>query len=72
VRALTHQTTPINITTTTKVSDTLAQVQAILTFDGHTSNITGVAFHCESKWLVTSSEDGTVKIWDVVIHPTRG
>jgi len=37
---------------------------AILTFDGHTSNITGVAFHVESKWLVTSSEDGTVKIWD--------
>src|SRR3954469_25035907 len=33
---------------------------AILTFDGHTSNIAGVAFHCESKWLVTSSEDGTV------------
>lgn len=37
---------------------------AVLTFDGHTSNITGVAFHCEGKWMVTCSEDGTVKIWD--------
>ncbi|KAF2759615.1 WD-repeat protein-like protein pop3 [Pseudovirgaria hyperparasitica] len=33
-------------------------------FEGHTNNITGVAFHCEGKWMVTSSEDGTVKIWD--------
>ncbi|KAF4551653.1 WD domain-containing protein 20 [Elsinoe fawcettii] len=37
---------------------------AVLTFEGHTSNITGVQFHCEGKWMVTSSEDGTVKIWD--------
>ncbi|PSK34481.1 WD repeat-containing protein wat1 [Elsinoe australis] len=37
---------------------------AILSFEGHTSNITGVQFHCEGKWMVTSSEDGTVKIWD--------
>lgn len=37
----------------------------ILTFEGHTNNVTGVAFHCEGKWMVTSSEDGTVKIWDV-------
>ncbi|KAL5345984.1 hypothetical protein V498_00145 [Pseudogymnoascus sp. VKM F-4517 (FW-2822)] len=36
----------------------------ILTFEGHTGNITGVAFHCEGKWMVTSSEDGTVKIWE--------
>ncbi|KAI4156583.1 MAG: hypothetical protein L6R39_001093 [Caloplaca ligustica] len=36
----------------------------VLTFDGHSGNITGVAFHCEGKWMVTSSEDGTVKIWD--------
>src|SRR4051812_46749707 len=37
---------------------------AVLTFEGHTNNITGLAFHCEGKWMVTSSEDGTVKIWD--------
>ncbi|KAI9753734.1 MAG: hypothetical protein M4579_005025 [Chaenotheca gracillima] len=36
----------------------------VLTFEGHTGNITGVGFHCEGKWMVTSSEDGTVKIWD--------
>ena len=36
----------------------------MLTFEGHTGNITGVGFHCEGKWMVTSSEDNTVKIWD--------
>jgi WD40 repeat protein len=36
----------------------------IMTFEGHTNNITGVAFHCEGKWMVTSSEDQTVKVWD--------
>ena len=36
----------------------------LLTFEGHTGNVTGVAFHCEGRWMVTSSEDGTVKIWD--------
>ncbi|KAM5466556.1 TOR complex subunit lst8 [Microsporum audouinii] len=37
----------------------------VMKFDGHTNNITGVAFHCEGKWMVTSSEDCTVKVWDV-------
>ena len=36
----------------------------MLAFEGHTGNVTGVGWHCEGKWLVTSSEDGTVKIWD--------
>ncbi|KAL2023796.1 hypothetical protein VTK56DRAFT_1063 [Thermocarpiscus australiensis] len=36
----------------------------LLTFEGHSTNVTGVAFHCEGKWMVTSSEDGTVKIWE--------
>ncbi|KAI0811565.1 WD repeat-containing protein pop3 [Xylaria sp. FL0064] len=36
----------------------------VLSFEGHTGNVTGVAFHCEGKWMVTSSEDGTVKVWE--------
>ena len=35
-----------------------------MVFKGHHGNVTGVAFHLEGKWMVTSSEDGTVKIWD--------
>lgn len=34
-------------------------------FEGHTNNITAVSFHLEGKWLVTGSEDGTIKIWDL-------
>lgn len=36
----------------------------IATFDGHTGNVTSLAWHCDAKWLVTGSEDGTLKIWD--------
>jgi G protein beta subunit-like protein len=36
----------------------------LLIFEGHTGNVTGVAFHCEGKWMVTSSEDGSVRIWE--------
>ena len=34
-----------------------------MTFTGHLGNVTGVVFHCEGKWMVTSSEDGWVKVW---------
>ncbi|RPD80255.1 WD40 repeat-like protein [Lentinus tigrinus ALCF2SS1-7] len=34
-------------------------------FEGHNGNITAVCFHSEGKWLVTGSEDGTIKIWDL-------
>ncbi|KAI1630301.1 G protein beta subunit-like protein [Exophiala viscosa] len=36
----------------------------IMEFSGHANNITGIAFHCEGKWMVTSSEDSTVRVWD--------
>lgn len=28
-------------------------------------NVTSVCFHSQGKWLVTGSEDGTIKIWDL-------
>lgn len=28
-------------------------------------NVTAVSFHSEGKWLVTGSEDGTIRIWDL-------
>ena len=37
----------------------------VLSFSEHTSNVTGIAFHAETKWVATSSDDGTVKIWDL-------
>lgn len=36
----------------------------ILTYDGHTSNVTSVGFQKDLKWLYSGSEDGTVRIWD--------
>lgn len=36
----------------------------VLTFEGHTNNVTSLAFQIENKWMVTSLEDGTVKVWD--------
>ncbi|KAK9450267.1 WD40-repeat-containing domain protein [Limtongia smithiae] len=38
---------------------------AYMQFEGHTGNITGIGFQNEGKWMVTSSEDGTVKVWDM-------
>lgn len=37
----------------------------LLSFEEHTSNVTGIAFHRKAAWTATSSEDGTVKIWDL-------
>lgn len=37
----------------------------LLTFDGHTANVTNVGFQKDRKWMYTGSEDGTVKIWDI-------
>ncbi|PKI84868.1 TOR complex subunit lst8 [Malassezia vespertilionis] len=39
-------------------------VNPVATFDGHAGNVTSIAWHCDAKWLVSGSEDGTLKIWD--------
>lgn len=36
-----------------------------MTFEGHTANVTALAIQADGKWMVTSSEDGTVKVWDM-------
>lgn len=36
----------------------------VASFTGHRGNVTGITFHCDGKWMGTSSEDGTVKIFD--------
>lgn len=37
----------------------------VMTFEGHSSNVTSLAFQHENKWMVTLLEDGMVKVWDV-------
>ncbi|KAG8970606.1 TOR complex subunit lst8 [Tulasnella sp. 425] len=37
----------------------------IVVFEGHTGNVTAVCFHAEGKWVVTGSEDSTIRIWDL-------
>lgn len=37
----------------------------VMTFEGHNGNVTLIAFQIENKWMVSSLEDGTVKVWDV-------
>lgn len=34
-------------------------------FDGHTANITSLGFSSDGKWMYTSSEDKTIRLWDM-------
>ncbi|EIW72401.1 G protein beta subunit-like [Tremella mesenterica] len=36
----------------------------IASLEGHTGNVTALAYNQLGKWIVTGSEDGTVKVWD--------
>ncbi|CAI9780603.1 unnamed protein product [Fraxinus pennsylvanica] len=36
-------------------------------FEGHTDRITDMCFSEDGKWLLTSSMDGTFRIWDVIL-----
>ncbi|AAS50357.1 AAL009Cp [Eremothecium gossypii ATCC 10895] len=37
----------------------------VTSFEGHRGNVTSIAFQQDNKWMVSSSEDGTIKVWDV-------
>eukprot|EP00842_Homolaphlyctis_polyrhiza_P000552 jgi/Hompol1/1498/HPOL_000619-RA len=39
---------------------------SIVSFEGHTANVTAIAFQSAGRWIVTGSEDGTIKIFDVL------
>lgn len=37
----------------------------VMSYTGHNNNVTATGFQRDGKWMYTSSEDGTVKIWDL-------
>lgn len=39
--------------------------QAVLTLEGHTNNVTAIGFQKDGRYLYSSSEDGTIKVWDL-------
>lgn len=39
--------------------------QPVLSYDGHSTNVTAVGFQRDGKWMYSGSEDGTVKLWDL-------
>lgn len=41
------------------------QQQPVLTLEGHTSSVTALGFQRDGRYLYSSSEDGTVKLWDL-------
>lgn len=36
-------------------------------FEGHTDRITDLCFSEDGKWLLSSSMDGSLRIWDVIL-----
>eukprot|EP01094_Clydonella_sp_ATCC50884_P014112 TRINITY_DN2447_c0_g1_i1.p1 TRINITY_DN2447_c0_g1~~TRINITY_DN2447_c0_g1_i1.p1 ORF type:complete len:334 (-),score=84.66 TRINITY_DN2447_c0_g1_i1:162-1085(-) len=37
----------------------------IMSFDGHSGNVTGIGFQEDGKWMYSCSEDSSIKIWDL-------
>ncbi|KAL6557568.1 hypothetical protein OROMI_017918 [Orobanche minor] len=49
-----------------RLFDIVAQ-RMVRKFEGHTDRVTDLCFSEDGKWLLTSSMDGTVRIWDVLL-----
>eukprot|EP01018_Ginkgo_biloba_P020289 Gb_24979 [translate_table: standard] len=41
-------------------------VRLVRKFNGHTDRVTDLSFSEDGKWLLSSSMDGTVRVWDVI------
>lgn len=55
--AATHQT--VRIWDIPSMSNT-----PIAALEGHSGNVTALAYSAQGKWIVTGSEDSTVRVWD--------
>ena len=43
----------------------VATETAVVAQCSHASNVTGVGFQADRRWIFTGSDDGTVKVWDL-------
>lgn len=43
------------------------QLRMVRKFEGHTDRITDICFSEDGKWLISSSMDGSLRIWDIVL-----
>ena len=37
----------------------------VTSYEGHNGNVTSVGFQKRGKWMFSSSEDGSIKVWDI-------
>ncbi|KAK7271798.1 hypothetical protein RJT34_27998 [Clitoria ternatea] len=45
----------------------IVALRLVRKFEGHTDRITDLCFSEDGKWLMSSSMDGTLRIWDVIL-----
>jgi len=38
--------------------------QPVISYEGHTGNVTAVGFQKDSKWMFSGGEDGHIRVWD--------
>lgn len=45
----------------------VVSLRMVRKFEGYTDRITDMCFSDDGKWLLSSSMDGTLRIWDVIL-----
>lgn len=45
----------------------ITSLRLVRKFEGHTDRVNDICFSEDGKWLFTSSMDGSLRIWDVVL-----